>query len=82
MAGQMLYEPTFLLKVGNKGRLGGSAGWASDFGSGYGLVVRECEPHIGLFVISAEPASDPLSPSLSAPNPCCLPLSLSKITIL
>ena len=38
----------------------------SDFGSGHDLTVREFKPCIGLCAVSAEPASDPLSPSLSA----------------
>ena len=49
----------------------GAPGWLSqlrsDFGSGHDLMVRGLEPHIGLSAVSAEPASDPLSPSLSAP---------------
>ena len=59
----------------------------SDFSSGHGLEVPEFEPHsIGFSAVSTEPASGPLSPSLSAP-PCSharalslsLSLSLSKI---
>ena len=46
-----------------------------DFGSGRDLEVREFEPRVGLSAVSTEPASDPLSPSLSAPPL----LSLSKI---
>ena len=38
-----------------------------DFGSSHGLVACEIEPHIGLRADRAEPAWDPLSPSLSAP---------------
>ena len=59
------------------GRLGGSVGEASNFRSGHDLSVREFEPHMGLSAVSTEPASDPLSPSLSAP--ASLFLSLSKI---
>ena len=36
-------------------------------GSGCDLTVPEFEPRIRLSDVSAEPASDPLSPSLSAP---------------
>ena len=47
--------------------------------SGHDLTVGEFEPHIGLFAVSAEPASDPLSPSFSAPLPfVVLSLSLSQ----
>ena len=51
----------------------------SDFGSGHNLEVREFEPRAGLAAVSAEPASDPLSPSVSAPLQlaCALSLSLS-----
>ena len=48
-----------------------------DFGSGRDLMVHEFEPQVGLPVVSAEPASDPLPPSLSARPP--FSLSLSKI---
>ena len=41
--------------------------------SGHDLMVREFEPRVGLRADSAEPASDSLSPSLSAA------LSLSKV---
>ena len=40
----------------NEGRLGGSVGEASDFGSGHDLTVRGLEPHVGLCTDSAEPA--------------------------
>ena len=51
------------------GRLGGSVGWASDFGSGHDLTVCEFEPCIGLCADSLEPGacSGSVSPSLSAP---------------
>ena len=55
-----------------QGRLGGSVGWASDFGSGQDLTVREFEPPHGLSAVIAEPALDPRSP------PPLLALSLSK----
>ena len=58
---------------------GGPVGWASDFSSGHDLTVSEFEPHIRLTAVSAELASYPLSPSLSAPPSLVLSLSLSKI---
>ena len=39
------------------GRLGGSVGWATDFGSGHDLTVREFEPRIGLCADSSEPGA-------------------------
>ena len=36
------------LNITLAGRLGGSVGEVSGFGSGLGLVVREFEPHVGL----------------------------------
>ena len=50
-----------------QGRLGGSVGEASDFGSGHDLALREFDPPVGLRAGSSEPASDPLSSFLSAP---------------
>ena len=47
-----------------------------DFSSGHDLAVRESEHLTGLRADSAEPAWDSLSPSLSMPLPCWLPLSL------
>ena len=41
----------------------------SDFGSGYGFAIDEFKTHIRLAVVSAEPTSDLLSPSLSLPLP-------------
>ena len=49
----------------------------SNFGSGHDLMVREFEPRIRLDAVSTEPASDPLSPSFSAPPPLVLSLSVS-----
>ena len=62
------------------GRLGGSVGWASDFGSGHDLAIRGFEPRASGSVLTAqslEPASDSVSPSLSAPPLLVLCLSLS-----
>ena len=71
----------YLIDVKNiwgPGRLGGSVGQASDFSSGHDLTVREFEPHVRLCADSAEPTSDPLSSSLSAPPPLTLCQSLSQ----
>ena len=51
------------------GHLGGSVSEVSDWGSCHDLTVSEFEPHIGLSVVSTEPAWEPLSPSLSIPPP-------------
>ena len=62
-----------------QGRLGGSVGWASDFGSGHDLTIREFEPHVGLCVDSSEPgACFGFCVSLSLCSPL-LALCLSKI---
>ena len=37
--------------------MGGSVGWASDFGSGHDLTVRGFEPHVGLCAVSSEPGA-------------------------
>ena len=39
------------LKHAHGGRLGGSGGYASDFGSGHDLTVSEFEPHIGFSAV-------------------------------
>ena len=41
----------------------------ADFGSDHDLTVCGFEPHMELSAVSIEPASDPLSPSLSATPP-------------
>ena len=48
-----------------------------DFGSGRDLAVGEFKPCVRLCADSSEPASDSLSPSLSAPPLLALFLSLS-----
>ena len=66
----------------NVGCLGGSVGWASDFGSGRDLMVRGFEPHMGLCADRSEPgACFGFCVSLSlCPSPVhALSLSLSKI---
>ena len=40
-----------------EGRLGGSVGWASDFGSGHDLTSCEFEPRVGLCANSSEPGA-------------------------
>ena len=39
------------------GHLGGSVGYASNFGSGHDLMVCEFEPHVGLCADSSEPGA-------------------------
>ena len=57
----------------------------SDFGSGDDLTAHEFEPCVGPCADNSElePASDSVSPSLSAPNPLtfCLCLSQKAINI-
>ena len=47
-----------------------------EFGLGHGLVVHKIEPYVELCADSVEPAWDAISPSLSAPPPLALYLSL------
>ena len=71
-----------ILKNVKKGRLGGSVSWASDFGSGHDLAVREFKPRVGLHADSSEPgACFRFCVSLSlCPSPAhALSLSVSKI---
>ena len=46
-----------LLKGTLEGRLGGSVGWAADYGSGHDLAVRGFEPRVGLCADSSEPGA-------------------------
>ena len=72
----------YLYKENLEGRLGGSVGWASDFGSDHDLTVREFEPRVGLCADSSEPgACFWFCVSLSlCPSPIhALSLSVSKI---
>ena len=39
------------------GRLGGSVGWESDFGSGHDLTIGGFEPRVGLCADSSEPGA-------------------------
>ena len=48
---------TLLLRRKGMGRLGGSVGWAADFGSGHDLTARGFEPHVGLRADSSEPGA-------------------------
>ena len=71
---------THIPEMPGSGRLGGSVGKASNFGSGQDLVVGGFETHVGLCAdsLEPEPASDSVSPSLSAlpPPPCSVSVSL------
>ena len=49
------------------------------FVSGHDPTICELEPRVGLCADSAEPASDSVSPSFSAPPLLTLSLSLSKV---
>ena len=51
------WKDSDVLKEPHLGRLGGSVGWASDFGSGHDLVVREFEPHVRLCADCSEPGA-------------------------
>ena len=66
----------YMFQNGEPGPRGGSSGYTSDFG--HDLLVCEFEPHISLWADSAEPPSDPLPPSLSAPPLLVLSPSLSQ----
>ena len=68
----------------NRGRLGGSVGWASDVGSGHDLAVHGFEPRVRLCADSSEPgALLGFCVSLSlCPSPAhALSLSVSKINV-
>ena len=67
MHGGFIHKPQRALNLSKNDGAGGSAGEAPDFGSGHGLLVCGIESCIELFAVGTEPASDPLSPSLSAP---------------
>ena len=72
------------LNIQYVGRLGGSVGWVSDFGSGHDVTVHEFETHVRLCADSSEPgACFGFRVSLFlCPSPtCALSLSLSKINI-
>ena len=75
-----IIAPFCSLKNLPEGRLGGSVGGASDFGSGHHLAVREFQPHDGPCADSSEPgACLGFCVSLSlCPSPTHT-LSLSKI---
>ena len=73
----------YILKIPEKGRLGGSVGWESDFGSGHDLAVREFEPRVGLCADSSGPgvASDSVSLSLYPSPAHIVSLSLENKNI-
>ena len=52
-----LFLFSLLLNVYLLGRLGGSVGEASDFGSGHDLALREFEPRVGLCADCSEPGA-------------------------
>ena len=68
-----------------QGRLEGSVGWASKVDSGHDLAFVGLSPTLdsALTAQSLEPASDSLSPALSAPPPlthaCVLALKINII---
>ena len=65
-----------------EGRVGGSVGEVSDFGSGHDVTVRDFEPHMGLSVVSAQGPFQILCPPVSLPLPrLLLTLSPSKVNI-
>ena len=68
------------IKIHALGHLGGSVGWASNFGSGHDLAVHGFEPRVGLCADSQslEPVSDSVSPSFSAPPLLMLCLCLKS----
>ena len=53
------YNQLFHILINNliQGRLGGLVSWASNFGSGHDLMVREFEPRVGLCAVSSEPGA-------------------------
>ena len=69
-----------LVKNGFLGHLGGSVGWASDFGSGHDLTVPEFDPCVGLCADSSEPgACFGFCLLISLPFPCsCSVLCVSQ----
>ena len=73
-----MFSVEIFKKIRILGQLGGSVGEASGLGSGHDLTVCEFEPRIGLSAVSVEPASDPVSLSLSPLLSSCF-LSVSKI---
>ena len=61
---RLRFEDTTWLAL--KMKKGGSVGWASNFGSGHDLTIREFEPHVRLAAISTEPTLDSF-PAVSVP---------------
>ena len=65
----------------HSGRLGGSVGWAADFGSGHDLAVHGFEPRVGLCADSSEPGACfgfCVSLSLTLPHSCSVSLCLKN----
>ena len=87
---QIWYKPICILNVFNYfafhnealkfllGHLGGSVGWASNFGSGHNFTVREFEPPIGLALCYLRGARFESFVSFSAPPLLTLFFSLSQ----
>ena len=67
-------------EITQEGRLSGSVGYASDFGSGHDLPVHGFQPWAGsaLTAQSLEPVCDSVSLFLSAPALLVCSLSLKK----
>ena len=73
---------TRMTELEKKTRLGGSAGYVSDFSSGHDLVVRGFQPRVGLSADSPEPEACfgfCVSLSLCLSPAHALSLSLSKM---
>ena len=77
-----IWTRTFLGSIlGAQGHLGGSVGWASDFGSGHDLEVRGLKPRVRLCADSSEPGAwfgFCISLSLCPSSACALSLSLKS----
>ena len=68
------------LKCTVEGRLGGSAGWAPDFGSGHDLTACEFKPRGGLCADSLDPGACSGSCVLLSYLPLCQPLCSHSVS--
>ena len=75
----------FIYNINKEGRLGGSVGEASEFGSGHDLAVRGFKPRVGLCADSSEPARSllrilclPLRPSPTGALSHCVSQKINK----
>ena len=75
----LLFYPTLKIHQYQKLNIWGAPGWLSWLSMGLHFVVREFEPHMGLWIDGAEPAWDFLSPSLSLSHSLSLPLKINKL---